>query len=364
MALRVAIRKLARNLLGRVQEQPRRFPMIRSTRLRGGIVAAGALLALTAFSGNASADEKITFLSSWKAQAEHGGYYQAVAKGYFKKYGLDVTIREGGPGVDSGQLIAAGAVDFAMGSNNDIALNLQKAGADVVAVMAGMQKIPQILMTHPGNGITKIEDMKGKPILMSTSAITTYWVFLKAKYGFDDSQIRKYTFNIAPFLVDKSAIQQGYLSSEPYFVKREAGFEPTVFLLADEGYQSYASLTLVPNEWIKNKPAAVKGFVDASIEGWYDYLYGDPAPGNALIKADNPDMPDDVIAYGIAKMKEYEIVDGGDAKKLGIGAMSDARWKEHFQVLVDAGIMPKDMDVTKAYTLDYVNKGYGMKSGS
>jgi NitT/TauT family transport system substrate-binding protein len=329
-----------------------------------GSVLAGALLAATLFAGAAQADEKITFLTSWKAQAEHGGYYQAVAKGYFKKYGLDVTIREGGPGVDGGQLIAAGAVDFAMGSNNDIALNLQKAGADVVAVMAGMQKIPQILMTHPGNGIETLADMKGKPILVSSSAINTYWVFLKAKYGFEDSQIRKYTFNIAPFLADKSSIQQGYLSSEPYFVKREVGFDPKVFLLADEGYLSYASITLVPREWIVKKPEAVRGFVNASIEGWYDYLYGDPAPANALIKADNPDMPDDVIAYGIAKMKEYAIIDGGDAKKMGIGAMTDERWKTHFEMLVAAGIMPADLDYTKAYTLDFVNKGYGMKSGS
>jgi NitT/TauT family transport system substrate-binding protein len=349
--------------------------MTRSSTLRrfvsartAGVAFGSALIAAATIAGPAAgparADEKITFLTSWKAQAEHGGYYQAVAKGYFKKYGLDVTIREGGPGVDGGQLIAAGAVDFAMGTNNDVALNLQKAGADVVAVMAGMQKIPQILMTHPGNGITSLADMKGKPILVSSSAINTYWVFLKAKYGFEDSQIRKYTFNIAPFLADKGAIQQGYLSSEPYFVKREAGFDPTVFLLADEGYLSYASLTLVPAEWIKSKPAAVEGFVKASTEGWYDYLYGDPAPANALIKADNPDMPDDVIAYGIAKMKEYGIVDGGDAKKMGIGAMTDERWKDHFQMLVDAGIMPKDMDVTKAYTLDFINKGYGMKSGS
>lgn len=329
-----------------------------------GVAFGSALLAASAWTGAAQAEEKITFLTSWKAQAEHGGYYQAVAKGYFKNYGLDVTIRQGGPGTDNGQLIAAGAVDFAMGSNNDTVHNLQKAGADVVAVMAGMQKTPQILMTHPGNGIEKFEDIKGKPVLISSSAVNTYWVFLKKKYGFDDSQIRKYTFNIAPFLADKSTIQQGYLSSEPKYVKREAGFEPTVFLLADYGYETYASLTMVPREWIEKKPEAVEGFVKASIEGWYDYLYGDPAPANALIQKDNPDMADDTIAYGISKMKEHGIIDGGDAKKMGIGAMTPERWKSHFDLLVEAGIMPADMDVTESYDLQFVNKGYGMKSGS
>lgn len=340
-----------------------RSPFTRTARL-AGVALAGALLATAVVAAPAQADEKITFITSWKAQAEHGGYYQALAKGYFKKYGLDVTIRPGGPGVDNQQLIAAGAVDFAMGSNNDYALNLQKAGADIVAVMAGFQKIPQILMTHPGNGITSLEDMKGKPIMISSGSVNTFWPFLKMKYGFDDSQIRKYTFNIAPYLVDETAIQQGYLSSEPYYAFRETGVEQTVFLLADAGYNTYASLTLVPRKWIDEKPEAVEGFVKASIEGWYDFLQGDPAPAIELIKKDNPDMQDDVIAFGMKKMNENGIVDGGDAQELGIGAMTDERWKSHFEMLVQAGLMPADMDYKKAYTLEFVNKGYGMKKGS
>ena len=325
------------------------------------LAAGAAVVALAGGAITAAAAEptKVSFITSWKAQAEHGGYYQALAKGYFAKHGVDVTIRMGGPGVNNAQLVAAGAVDFAMGSNNDYAHNLQKEGADIVAVMAGFQKIPQILMSHKGV-YASLESMKGKPIMIAAGSIGTFWPFLRAKYGYDDAQIRKYTFNLAPFLTDKTAIQQGYLSSETFMARKE-GVEPDVWLLADAGYGTYASLTLVPRKWIAENPAAVKGFVEASIEGWYDYLYGDPTPGNVLIRKDNPDMGDDVIAFAIAQMKAHGIVDGGDAAKLGIGAMSDARWKEHFDALVSYGLLPKDADYKKAFSLDFVNKGYGME---
>lgn len=321
------------------------------------VVAAAMGLTL----GSAAADEKITFMTSWKAQAEHGGYYQALANGIFKKYGLDVSIKPGGPQVNGPQLLAAGAIDFAMLSTNDDILNLVQSGAEAKAVMAGFQKSPRILITHPGNGITKIEDMMDKAILMSSGSINTMFAWMKGKYGFKDSQIRKYTFNMGPFLADKTAIQQAYLSSEPYIVEKEAGFTPTIFLLADHGYETYASITTVPTKWIKEKPAAVKAFVDASIEGWYSFLYGDPAPAIAMIKKDNPDMTDDVIAYSIAKMKEAGIVDSGDSLTGGIGAMSDARWKNHFLEAAAQGVYPKDLDYTKGYTLEFVNKGHALE---
>ena len=319
-----------------------------------GIVL-GVALAFATLTRPAAADEKIVFATDWKAQAEHGGFYQALAAGLYKKAGLDVTIHEGGPGIDNQQLIAAGAVDMAMGSNSFFPLNLVQAGAPVRAVMAAFQKDPQMLMTHPRTDIKTLADMKGKPIMIADSSINTFWVWLKAKYGFEDSQIRKYTFNMAPWLVDKNAIQQGYLSSEPYLVMKE-GVTPQVYLLADYGYPSYSAMVLVPQKLIDTKPQVVKAFVDASIEGWKEYLHGDNKAANALIKKDNPDMTDDVIAFGIKKMKEYGIVEGGDAAKWGIGVMTDARWKEFFDTMVAQKVYPANMDYRKAYTLAFLPK--------
>ena len=322
------------------------------------IVPLALAVVLSATTGHADEKEKITFATDWKAQAEHGGFYQALAKGLYDKAGLDVTIRPGGPGIDNQQLMAAGAVDFAIGSNMFFPLNLVQAGAPVRAVAAYFQKDPQILMTHPRDDIDSIGDMQGKPVMISDASVNTFWVWLKAQYGFTDDQIRKYTFNMAPFLVDDQAIQQGYLSSEPKLVQDE-GIDPEVYLLADAGWPSYSTMVLVPQEWIDDKPEAVQAFVDASIEGWYDYIYGDPCPANELIKKDNPEMTDETLAYGIEKMKEYGIVDSGDSEELGVGAMTDERWESFFQVMADNGIYPADMNYKDAYTLQFINKGHG-----
>ncbi len=321
------------------------------------LVLAGAALAAT--TGVAQAQLELVYVTDWKAQAEHGGMYQAVAEGLYDRYGLDVTIRMGGPAIDVQQLMAAEAVDLGTGSNSFFPLNLLQAGADVQAVMAMFQKDPQILMTHPRDDVGSIADMGGMPIMISTGSITSFWVWLEHQYGFTQDMIRPYTFNMAPFLVDDSAIQQGYLSSEPFLALSE-GIEPEVYLIADTGYPSYSSLALVPTSLIEEDPEAVQGFVNATIEGWYSYLYGDPTPGNELILADNPEMTLDKIEYGIEKMLEFGILDSGDALEMGIGAMTDARWEEFFSLMVDAGIYDAGLDVTGAYTLDFVNQGHGM----
>lgn len=308
----------------------------------------------------ADAKIKIVLVTDWKAQAEHGGFYEAVAEGLYAKHGLTVVIREGGPTVNVGQLLAGGAADFGIASNSFIPLNLRRAGGAFKAVMAVFQKDPQVLITHPRTDIKSIADMAGKPIMISDAALDTFWPWLKSKFGFSDSQIRKYTFNLAPFLVDKTAIQEGYLSSEPYAIEKEGGIKPQVYSLADAGYPGYANLILVPDAWISSKPSAVQAFVDASIEGWMDYLYGDPRPGNALIKKDNPEMTDDLIAQAIDKMRSYGIALSGDAVKQGIGAMSDQRWQDFFAGMTSEGIYPHDFDYCSAYTLQFVNKGHAL----
>ena len=300
---------------------------------------------------------KVNFATDWKAQAEQGGFYQAKALGLYEKNGLDVTIRRGGPGVNIPQLLAAGAIEFGMGSNSFVPLNIVQAGVPARAVMAGFQKDPQILMTHPRDDITSLANMRGKPVMIADATITAFWVWLKAEFGFEDSQIRKYTFNLAPFLVNPKAIQQGYLSSEPYLVERQTGIKPKVFLLSDFGYPSYASMVLTRQDWIDNHPDQVQAFVDASIAGWISYVYGDPTPGNQLILQDNPDMTQDVIDQAIVKMRDNGMVWSGDSMRLGVGAMTEQRWQIFFNTMSTYGIYADDLPWRQAFTTQFINRG-------
>ena len=322
-------------------------------------VTAAFILAIL-FSAAAHAQPvKLTFQSNWRAQAEHGGYYQAVATGIYAKAGLDVTVRPGGPQINNPQLLVAGAIDFSMGSDSFNGLNFVRNNIPLVVVASIFQKDPRVLIAHPGQGNDTLAAMKGKPILIASASRNNYWQFLRARYGYTDDQIRPYTFNMAPFLADKATIQQGFLTSEP-LKAQQAGIQPVVHLLADSGYVSYATTLETRAQLVKERPDVVQRFVNATLEGWYSYLYGDRTAANALIKKDNPEMNDDQLAYSHAKMLEYGIVDSGDALKMGIGAMTDARWKEFADSMVKAGAYPADIDVAKAYTLQFVNKGHGM----
>jgi NitT/TauT family transport system substrate-binding protein len=230
----------------------------------------------------------------------------------------------------------------------------------MVAVAALFQKDPSVLIAHPGQGNDSFAALKGKPIMISGDTRIGSWLFLQQKFGYSDDQIRPYNFSVAPFLADPKAVQQGYLSSEPFLIEGQ-GVKPVVLLIADAGYSSYGSILQTAAKTARDKPDLVQRFVDASIEGWYSYLYGDPGPGNALIKQDNPEMTDALIAYGIAKIKEYGIVDSGDSKTAGIGAMTDARWQDFYDTMVKAKLYPAGMDYRQAYTLQFVNKRVGIK---
>ncbi len=306
----------------------------------------------------AAAQDKVSFQTNWRAQAEHGGFYQAVGAGIYKKHGLEVEIRMGGPQQDPNALLLAGRVDFIM-NNAFGGFNYVRENLPFIVIASMMQKDPQVLISHPGVGHDSLAAMKGKPVLVGAVARNSFYPFLKAKFGFTDEMIRPYTFNMGPFLADKNAIQQGFLTSE-VFSAELAGVKPVVHLLADSGFDNYQTTINTSLKLIEAKPDLVQRFVNASIEGWYSYIYSDPTPGNKLIKADNPDMTDDKIAYAIAKMKEYGIVDSGDSKTLGIGAMTDARWQRFYKTYVDAGIYPATLDYRKAYTLQFVNKKVGM----
>ncbi len=322
------------------------------------LIVAAALAALAAASP-ASAQDKVTKATNWKAQAEHGGYYQAVANGTYAKYGLDVTIRQGGPNIDNNLLMLAGRVDFNMGGNSDSVFAFVEKNIPFRAVAAIFQKDPQILMSHPGVGNDTLTALKGKKVLISKAGLVSFYPYLKKLFGYTDDMVVPYTFNMAPFLADKQMSQQGYATSEP-FAAIKAGVNPVVHLLADNGYRTYSTTIEVSQKLIDEKPDLVQRFVDASILGWKDYLYGNPAPGNALIKKDNPDMTDEQIAFSIEAMKKYGIVDSGDAKEFGIGAMTDKRWKEQFDDAASLGVYPANMDFTRAYTTKFVNKKVGM----
>jgi NitT/TauT family transport system substrate-binding protein len=313
-----------------------------------------ALLALLVLlAGPARAAEPVAFGTDWRAQAEHGGFYQALAKGFYAERGLAVTIRQGGPQINHAQLLAAGKVEFALSSNSFIALNYVRENIPMVAVAAIFQKDPQVLIAHPGQGNDSLAALKGKPVWIGSDTRAGSWLFLKARFGYTDDQIRPYTFSIAPFLVNPAAIQQGYLGSEPFLIRRE-GIEPVVMLLADAGYQSYGALIQTSRALTEQKPDLVRGFVAASVDGWRDYLTGDPGPANALIKRDNPEMTDALLAFGRSQMIEYGIVDSGDAKSRGIGAMTGARWQGFHNTMASMGLYPHDLDWRAAFTTRFL----------
>jgi len=312
----------------------------------------------------ASAADKISFGLDWLAEAEYGGYYQAAATGIYAKHGLEVTIAQGGPSVNHAALLLAGRLDFDICSNSFLALNFVNEKIPFSVVAAMFQKDPSVLLAHPGVGNDSFAALKGKPILISADTRVGWWNFLKAKFGYTDAQIRPYTFNLAPFLSDKNAIQQGYLGSEPFSIEQAAHFKPVVLLVADAGFKGYASLIATSNANINTKPDLVKRFVDASIEGWYSYLNGDPAPGNQAILKANPEMTQPLLDYGRGVLKSHGILESGDAAKQGIGAMTDARWKAFTDDVVAQGLYPKGIDDQRAYTLKFVDQKVGMDAKS
>jgi NitT/TauT family transport system substrate-binding protein len=324
--------------------------MNRTRSLTSSRMLALSLLALAA-AGGARAQESFTYVTNWYAQAEHGGYYQALATGIYKKYGLDVTIRMGGPQVNTYQIMGAGQADCVMGSSDLQVVQVREGGLPVTTVAAMFQKDPQVLIAH--EGVKGFEDMKNKTILISSLAHRGYWPWLKAKYGFTDAQTRPYTFNIQPFMADKNVVQQGYLTSEPFSIQK-AGGKANAFMFSDFGFPAYANTISCMDKTVKERGKALAAFVRGTAEGWKSYL-ADPAPGNALIKKENPNMTDEQLAYSLAKLKEMGIVAGGDAARLGIGVITDGRAKASYDFLVSAKLIdPAKVELAKTYSTEFV----------
>ena len=294
------------------------------------------------------------------AEAEHGGFYQALADGTYRKYGLDVTIVQGGPNTNNRILLPVGKIDFFLSADNLQGFDAITQSIPTIEVAAIFQKDPQVLIAHPDQGIDEFEDLKNLTIFVSQEGVATYYQWLKADYGFQDSQVKPYTFNPQPFLANKKSAMQGYVTSEPFAIKKAAHITPKVFLLADLGFSAYSTLIETRRELVDKKPDLVQRFVDASIVGWYNYIYGDNSAANALIKKQNPEMTDDLLAYSVKAMKQYGIIDSGDSLTLGVGAMTDARMKGFFDEMVRAGVVKAGLDYRKAYTLQFVGKKVGL----
>ncbi len=322
-------------------------------------LARTAALAVVVTAGTAYAQEQVTFGTNWLAQAEHGGFYQSVADGTYEECGLQVEILPGGPQVNNRALMLAGRIDFHMGGDMLQAFNAVKEGIPVVSVAATFQKHPQVILAHPGEAETW-EDLKDLTLLIGDNGFASYYQWMIAAHGFTAEQREPYTFNPAPFIADPRKGMQGYLSSEPYAVEKEAGWIPNTFLIADNGYSTYATTIETMAETIESRPEVVRCFVEGSIKGWYTYLYGDNAAANNLIMADNPDMTQDKIDFAIEKMKSEGIVDSGDALELGIGAMTQEKVGDFYRKMVDAGVIEDGIDWQAAFTSEFVNKGVGM----
>jgi NitT/TauT family transport system substrate-binding protein len=322
----------------------------------------GAALALLVGSAmSAQAAEKVSFGTNWLAQAEHGGYYQAVADGTYAACGLDVTIVPGGPQVSGRPLLLAGKLDFYMGGNLLQAFDAVQQNIPLKIVAATFQKEPQVVMSHPGQGLDGWEDLKNADqYIIGDEGAQSFLQWMITEYGFDPAKRVPYTYNTAPFLANPKSIQQGYVTSEPFAVEKEGGFKPNLFLLADYGFATYATTIETMEKTITERPEVVQCFVDGSAKGWYNYLYGDNKAANEMIKKDNPDITDEQIAFSIAKMKEFGIVDSGDAEKLGIGAMTDEHIQSFYDTMVKAKVVPAGLDIKRSYTLQFVNKGVGL----
>jgi NitT/TauT family transport system substrate-binding protein len=340
----------------------RRYTVSRRAAL--GLLGAGAPL-LVAAPGPVRAQprlDKVSFVTNWRAQAEHGGFYQAQAAGLYRKAGLEVDLRTGGPQINPAQFLLGGRVDMSMG-NGLAALNFVRENIPFLCIGAIFQKDMQVLIAHPNTGFTSFEALRGRTILVGAEARVTWWPFLEKKYGLKEDQLRPYTFNLQPFLADRMLVQQGYLGSEPFSL-RQAGVVPDTLLIHDAGFENYGTTINIGARTLAERREVVQRFIDATMEGWDQYLKGpaggfDTAPANALIRQHNPEMGDDLIAFGARMMNEAGIVRSGDAATLGIGAMTEARWQRFHAAVAEVGVLPKDLDWRKAFDLSLVNKGIG-----
>ena len=305
--------------------------------------------------------DKVIFALNWKAQAAAGGFYQAVVDGSYRRAGIELTLQQGGPQMNNRPLLAVGKIDFLVTGNLLHSFDNVKNGIPTVVVAALFQKDPQALMAHPGQGFESFEALTRAPVaLVAKDAQFSWWQWLKVRHGFRDEQLKPYNFNLGPFLANPRALQQGYSVAEPIYIERQGGFKPVVHLLADHGFSTYSTLIEARTETVRNNPDLVRRFVEATIRGWYAYLYGDRRAANAAMRKDNPELTDDELERSVALMKQQGIVDSGEALERGIGAMNEARVRDFHEQMVQAGLYKAgEVDLKKVATFEFVNRSVG-----
>jgi len=323
-------------------------------------LTATIFLAALATTVSAEARDKVVFGTNWAAQAEQGGFFQALADGTYERFGLDVTILPGGPQTNNRLLLATGKIDFYMDANLISLLVAAEQKAPTVGVAAINQKAPFAFISHPGVGVDRFEDLPGKTVFLGKEALATDFHWLKRVFGFRDENVKPYAYNPQPFLADKLSIQQAYVTSEPYQIEKKAGFKPNVFLIADHGFDSYSTLIETRADLIRDKPDLVQRFVDASITGWYHYLYRESRAGDELILRANPEMEADQIRYSVEKLREFGVIDSGEALSKGVGAMSPERVQKFAAAMAEAGVIPANLDYSANIDYRFVNKKAGM----
>ncbi|MCJ0764344.1 ABC transporter substrate-binding protein [Variovorax terrae] len=321
-----------------------------------GCLAAAALLA----GGMAQAQQKVVFATNWKAQGSHGGFYQAVADGTYKRYGLDVEIMQGGPQANPRPLMLTGKIDLMIPIGTIGMMDANKSKQPTILVGAFMQKDPTALMAHAGEYKNFADLRNAKTMYVAKASQFSFWQWMKARHGFSDEQYRPYNYAMAPFLADKKSVQQAYATAEPLYLAKD-GVKTDVFLLADNGWEAYANLIEARRDMVEKNPELIQKFIDASAIGWYNYLYGDRKGAYALIRRDNPEMTDDKLDQEVAKLQELGMIDAGDALTKGIGALNLVRLNRYVDDMVKAGVFkPGDVDMKTLATDRFVNKGVGL----
>jgi len=336
---------------------------MKTSKLLPSQIFAAAVLTATGLAGSAATAQdlqKVAFGTGWLAQAEHGGWYQALADGTYEKYGLDVEIVMGGPQTPMMQRLAAGQIQFMQGGTLGV-FDAVSNGIPVMAVAAYLQKDPQALLTHPERGFTDLSDLAQLgTIYLGGSGYDTFFRWMLGKYeGFKDSQYAPYTYNPAVFLADEDSAMQSYVTSEPFDIEKRTGQAPDIFLLADYGFGAYANeiVTLAP--LVAEDPELVQKFVDASTIGWYNYLYGDPSAANALIQKDNPEMTSEQIEFSRQQMVKLDMALSDAALDGGMGCMSEARHQDFYDSMVETGVLEPGLDLPATYTLQFTCKNVG-----
>lgn len=309
-------------------------------------------IALSAFACKRPADNagltKVILQADWYPQPEHGGFYTALVKSYYKDEGLDVDIESGSPYLSPYQRVAAGGAQFGMGASDRI-LESVADGQPLIAVAATMQHDPQGIMVRKNSPVRTFADLNGHTV--AVQAGSTWFRYLAMKYRLTNVQEVPATMSVANFIADPNYIQQAFATSEPFFA-RQAGIETRVLLVSDAGFNPYRVM-FTTQSFLHQHPDVVAKFVRASVRGWRDYL-NDPSAAHAALLKLNPALSPQWMQFSWQQLRDGHFVAGEAADGSQIGQMNPARWTTLYQQLLDLKVIESQFDPAGAYTLQFM----------